>query len=71
MIETAERFAEEDEANRKRVEAKNRLEEYCSAIKQLVHDTTSWYVNVGGQLHAMPEPHAKLLRRSDKPCLPR
>ena len=48
MIKTEELFAKEDEANRKRVEVKNRLEEYCSAIKQLVHAITSWLEDNAG-----------------------
>lgn len=39
MVKNAERFSAEDELMRKRVEAKNQLENYIFSIKQSVNDT--------------------------------
>jgi len=39
MIKTAERFSAEDENQRKRVEAKNQLENYCFTVKQALTDS--------------------------------
>jgi len=47
MIKTAERYAAEDENQRKRIEAKNQLENYCFTVKQSLSESLKDKVDAG------------------------
>ena len=46
MVEEAEKFAEEDKAQRERIESRNGLENYAFSLKTQVHDDDG----LGGKL---------------------
>lgn len=48
MIEEAEQYAEEDKANRERIEARNSLENYAFSLKAQIADETE--TGLGGKL---------------------
>merc|ERR1739842_267667 len=42
MVQEAEKYKAEDDANKNRIEAKNGVENYCYSLKSTINEVTSW-----------------------------